>query len=303
MKLFQKRLTRHAFIDRNPWILLLPGLIVLAVLGVIPFGYSINLSLHNLDLSKPYLGNPFVGAANFASVFKDPRAIGAFANTLYIVGGEVLIETVLGLMVALLLHQIGKGKNIMLILIIFPMLISRVVVGLLWKILYNPLIGPINWFMNELFGVSDIAWLANPSLTKFSIIVAGVWQWTPFMVLILSAGLDMLPKDTYEAARIDGASVWKTFLYITIPLVTPVMGVAILFRGIEALRTFDLIYILTGGGPGTTSETVDIYAYLVGLSRGSRISYASALSVVLLAATILLFMILVRGLKGLRKEG
>jgi len=231
------------FIDKNPWILLLPGLIVLALLSLIPFGYAVNLSLHDLDLSKPYLGNPFVGAANFGYIFKDPRAIGAFANTLLIVGGAVLIETLLGLMVALLLHQIGKGKDIVIILMVLPMLLSRVVVALLWKILYHPVIGPINWFMNEFFGVSHIEWLANPFLTRFSVIMTDAWQWTPFMILILSAGLDMLPEDTYEAARIDGASPWKTFLYITIPLLIPVMGVAILFRGIEALRTFDLIYV------------------------------------------------------------
>lgn len=290
------------FIDKNPWILLLPGLIVLALLSLIPFGYAVNLSLHDLDLSKPYLGNPFVGAANFRYIFKDPRAIGSFANTLSIVGGAVLIETLLGLMVALLLHQIGKGKDIVIILMVLPMLLSRVVVALLWKILYHPVIGPINWFMTEFFGVSHIEWLANPFLTIFSVIMADAWQWTPFMILILSAGLDMLPEDTYEAAQIDGASPWKTFLYITIPLLTPVMGVAILFRGIEALRTFDLIYVLTAGGPGTTTETVDIYAYLIGLSRGSRISYASALSIVLLAATILLLTVFVRLLKGLRRE-
>jgi len=290
------------FIEKNPWILLLPGLIVLALLSLIPFGYAVNLSLHDLDLSKPYLGNPFVGAANFGYIFKDSRAIGAFANTLLIVGGAVLIETLLGLMVALLLHQIGKGKDIVIILMVLPMLISRVVVALLWKILYHPIIGPINWFMNEFFGVPHIEWLANPFLTRFSVIMADVWQWTPFMILILSAGLDMLPEDTYEAARIDGASPWKTFLYITIPLLAPVMGVAILFRGIEALRTFDLVYVLTAGGPGTTTETVDIYAYLIGLSRGSRISYASALSIVLLAATILLLTVFVRLLKGLRRE-
>lgn len=290
------------FIEKNPWILLLPGLIVLALLSLIPFGYSVNLSLHDLDLSKPYLGNPFVGAANFGYIFKDSRAIGAFVNTLLIVGGAVLIETLLGLMVALLLHQIGKGKDIVIILMVLPMLISRVVVALLWKILYHPIIGPINWFMNEFFGVHHIEWLANPFLTRFSVIMADAWQWTPFMILILSAGLDMLPEDTYEAARIDGASPWKTFLYITIPLLAPVMGVAILFRGIEALRTFDLVYVLTAGGPGTTTETVDIYAYLIGLSRGSRISYASALSIVLLAATILLLTVFVRLLKGLRRE-
>lgn len=290
------------FIDKNPWILLLPGLIALALLSLIPFGYAVNLSLHDLDLSKPYLGNPFVGAANFGYIFKDPRAIGAFANTLLIVGGAVLIETLLGLMVALSLHQIGKGKDIVIILMVLPMLLSRVVVALLWKILYHPVIGPINWFVNEFFGVSHIEWLANPFLTRFSVIMADAWQWTPFMILILSAGLDMLPEDTYEAAQIDGASPWKTFLYITIPLLTPVMGVAILFRGIEALRTFDLIYVLTAGGPGTTTETVDIYAYLIGLSRGSRISYASALSIVLLAATILLLTVFVKLLKGLRRE-
>lgn len=289
-------------IEKNPWVLLLPGLIVLALLSLIPFGYAINLSIHDVDLSKPYLGNPFVGLANFVNLFKDSRATGAFANTLLIVGGAVAIETLLGLAVAILLNQITKGKTLIIVLFMLPMLISRVVVALLWKILYHPVIGPINWFMDELFGISHIEWLANPSLTKFSIIVADVWQWTAFMILILSAGLEMLPKDTYEAAQIDGASSWKTFFYITIPLLTPVMGVAILFRGIEALRTFDLIYILTAGGPGTTTETVDIYAYLVGLSRGSRISYASAISIVLLVATILLLTFFVKIFKGLRRE-
>lgn len=291
------------FIEKNPWVLLLPGLIVLALLSLIPFGYAVNLSIHDVDLSKPYLGNPFVGFTNFVRLFKDARATGAFANTLLIVGGAVLIETLLGLVVAILLNQITKGKTLVTVLLVLPMLISRVVVALLWKILYHPVIGPINWFMGEFFGVPHIEWLANPSLTKFSIIVADVWQWTPFMILILSAGLEMLPRDTYEAAQIDGASSWKMFLHITIPLLTPVMGVAILFRSIEALRTFDLIYVLTAGGPGTTTETVDIYAYLVGLSRGSRISYASAISIILLGATILLLTVFVRLLKGLRSEG
>jgi len=291
------------FIEKNPWVLLLPGLIVLALLSLIPFGYAVNLSIHDVDLSKPYLGNPFVGFANFVRVFKDARATGAFANTLLIVGGAVVIETLLGLIVALLLNQIVKGKTLVTVLLVLPMLISRVVVALLWKILYHPVIGPINWFMGEFFGIPHIEWLANPSLTKFSIIIADVWQWTPFMILILSAGLEMLPRDTYEAAQIDGASSWKMFLHITIPLLTPVMGVAILFRSIEALRTFDLIYVLTAGGPGTTTETVDIYAYLVGLSRGSRISYASAISIILLGATILLLTVFVRLLKGLRSEG
>jgi len=291
------------FIEKNPWVLLLPGLIVLALLSLIPFGYAVNLSIHDVDLSKPYLGNPFVGLTNFVRLFKDARATGAFANTLLIVGGAVLIETLLGLVVAILLNQITKGKTLVTVLLVLPMLISRVVVALLWKILYHPVIGPINWFMGEFFGIPHIEWLANPSLTKFSIIVADVWQWTPFMILILSAGLEMLPRDTYEAAQIDGASSWKMFLHITIPLLTPVMGVAILFRSIEALRTFDLIYVLTAGGPGTTTETVDIYAYLVGLSRGSRISYASAISIILLGATILLLTVFVRLLKGLRREG
>lgn len=287
--------------EKYPGMLLVPAIVVLGVLTLIPFGNAVYLSLHAIDLSKPYLGRPFVGFENYLEVFNDERARNAFANTFILVGSAVGIQVILGLAVALLLQKIGKYKDTMLMLVIIPMLISRVVTALLWKILFHPMVGPINWFLTQKLGIPAVEWLANPILAKFSIIIADTWQWVPFMILIFSAGMETLSKHVYEAAAIDGASKWRTFLSITFPLLLPFILVGILFRVMEAMRTFDLIYVMTQGGPGISTETVDIYAYLVGLSKGARISYSATLAIILLVLTIGTFMIFIRLLKGERE--
>ncbi|HPZ40192.1 MAG TPA: sugar ABC transporter permease [Candidatus Atribacteria bacterium] len=275
------------------WLMLLPALIVLAAITFPPFFYSIYLSVHDVDLTKPYLGRPFVGVNNFITLFQDSRALNSFLNTGILVGSMVAIEFVLGLLIALLIDTYFPKATWLITLIIIPMTFPRVVVGLVWRIMLNPLIGVVNYLL-QFLGLGAVDWLADPTMAMVSIIAVDVWQWTAFIVLLLLAGFQTLPKEPFDAAKVDGASGMDVFRYITIPLLQPVIVVALVFRVIDALRTFDIVYIMTRGGPGTSTETVDIFAYYIGISEAGRISYAAAVSLVMLFVTIVLITIFLR---------
>lgn len=282
---------------RGPFFWLLPAVIVLFCITIFPFFYSLYLSLMRYDISKPYLGKSFVGLANYGRAITKPRAQNAFKVTAIFVLGSVSIQSCLGLGIALVVQKLAKWRTLLIGLIIVPMLLPKMIVGLLWRIMYHPLVGIVNYIFGVLFGIHDIEWLSDPSIALLSVIAVDVWQWTPFMILILSAGLEMLPKDPFESAQLDGANKFQIFIYITLPLLKPVFIVAFLFRLIEGLRTFDIMWVMTAGGPGITTETVDILAYLIGMSRGGKISYAAALAILLLIATILLLTLFTRRMK------
>lgn len=284
-------------LSKGPFFWLIPAVIVLVCITLFPFLYSVYLSTLNYDISKPYLGKNFVGLGNYLQALTNSRSLNSFRVTAVFVGTSVTIQSVLGLGVALVMQRLSRWRTLFIGLIIVPMLLPKMIVGLLWRIMYHPLVGVVNYLAGSMFNVHHIEWLSNPSLALFSVILVDVWQWTPFMILILSAGLEMLPKDPFEAAQLEGANGLQIFSHITLPLISPIFIVAFLFRLVEDLRTFDIMWVMTAGGPGTKTETVDIYAYLIGMSRGGKISYASTLSVLLLVFTILVLTIFTKTVK------
>lgn len=284
-------------LTKGPFFWLIPAVIVLVCITLFPFLYSIYLSTLNYDISKPYLGKNFVGLSNYVQALTNPRSLNSFRVTALFVGISVSIQSVLGLFVALVMQKLSKWRTLFIGLIIVPMLLPKMIVGLLWRIMYHPLVGVVNYLMGSILNIHHIEWLSNPSLALISVILVDVWQWTPFMILILSAGLEMLPKDPFEAAQLEGANGLQIFSHITLPLLSPIFIVAFLFRLVEDLRTFDIMWVMTAGGPGTKTETVDIYAYLIGMSRGGKISYASTLSILLLIFTILVLTIFTKAVK------
>jgi multiple sugar transport system permease protein len=279
----------------------LPALLILALITLPPFFYAIYLSLHDIDITKPYLGRNFVGLDNFVKIFSDKRAVGSFLNTGILIGSMVAIEFLLGLVLALVIDSFFKKSTWLITLIILPMTFPRVVVGLVWRVMLNPIVGVVNYLLQP-FGGGSVDWLARPGLALFSIILVDVWQWTPFMVLMLLAGLQSLPKAPFDAARVDGAGDFHIFRFITLPLLQPIIVVAVIFRIIDAMRTFDIVYILTRGGPGTSTETVDIFAYYMGISEAGRISYAASVSLIVLYVTIILITIFLRFTRQWREE-
>ncbi len=284
-------------LSKGPFFWLLPAMVVLLCITQFPFIYTVFLSLTNYDISRPYLGKPFIGLLNYANVLTDARSLNAFKVTALFVFVSVIVQCGIGLGVALVMQRLAKWRTLLISLIIVPMLLPKMIVGLLWRIMYHPLVGVVNFLVGAVFGVKNIQWLADPNLALMSVVIVDVWQWTPFMILILSAGLEMLPKDPFEAAQLDGASRFQMFAHITLPLIQPIFIVAFLLRLVEDLRTFDIMWVMTAGGPGTRTETVDILAYLVGMSRGGKISYASAMAVLLMIFTVIVLTIFMRRVK------
>lgn len=289
-------------LSKGPFFWLLPAVFVLLCITLFPFVYTLFLSVINYDISKPYLGKPFVGLLNYWNALSNSRSLNAFKVTAFFVVVSVCLQSGIGLGVALVMQRLARWRTLLISLIIVPMLLPKMIVGLLWRIMYHPLVGVVNYLMGKVFGVPSIEWLANPHIALLSVIIVDVWQWTPFMILILSAGLEMLPRDPFEAAQLDGVTKLQMFAYITLPLIQPVFVVAFLLRLVEGLRTFDIMWVMTAGGPGTTTETVDIFSYLVGMSRGGKISYASSMAVLLMIFTVILLTIFTRRMKKLETD-
>ena len=273
-----------------------PAFFIMFFVALVPFVFAVVLSLTDMNLMYPSPPK-FVGLQNFVELIHDKRFINALRNTFLFVTSSVLLELLLGLFLAYVIFISSKGfiRSILILFIAFPMMLPRVTTGLLWKFLYNPLFSPIG-FLFQKIGVT-FAPLSSPDTALFAVVFADFWQWTPFFILILLSGLEALPSSLFESASIDGASEKQKFLYVVFPMLKPIIWIAVMFRIIDALRTFDTIYVMTGGGPGISTETLDIYAYLIGISQGGRISYATAAAFVLLAISIAISSVLVKYFK------
>ena len=191
----------------------------------------------------------------------------------------------LGFIIALLLNSIEEGVKIYRTIFIIPLAISPVVIGLTWGMMLNPLFGIVNFLLKKFLGIRNIGWVTDIKLALPTVIMIDSWQWTPFMMLILYAGLQMLPKEPFEAAMIDGASIWQKFIYLTLPLLRPIIVIALIFRVMEAFKSFDIIYVVTHGGPARATETMTIRAYLESFSY-HRLEYGAAIGLIALIITI-----------------
>ena len=272
-------------------ILIGPAIAVLLSTSIIPLIYSVILSLQNFNLTNP-LGRKFVGFYQFVRAFNDPRLWESIKATFIILVPSLFLELVLGIIVALLLNRRAKGMNIIRSLILLPMMVTPVVVALVWGLIYNSNFGILNYLLS-LFGLGPVEWLSYPFWARFSLILVDVWQWTPFIILIVLAGLQSLPPLAFRAARVDGASSRQILRHITLPLLKPTIIVAALFRLLALLASFDAIYVLTGGGPGAATETLSMYIYKQGFVL-CDVSYASALSYIFLVISILICQRLVK---------
>jgi len=250
---------------------------VLLALTIYPLIYSVKISLQGET------GNWTL--QNFTRLIADQFFLRAMVQTVVYAAVALTFEFLIGLGLALLLDTQMRGRSVFRALLLLPMMLPPVVVGVVWRLMLNSNFGAVNGTLKTLGIKTDaLTWTASPKLAMASVIVADVWQWTPFMFLILLAGLQAIPQEPYEAALIDGSSAWQTFRHVTLPLLKPAILIALLLRTMDLLRVFDQIFILTEGGPGFATETVSLYIYRTAF-RFSNFGYAAAMSFVLLLIT------------------
>ena len=249
--------------DKNiKYLFTLPAVIFMLLMICFPIIYTIVVSLTNWSLSNP--GNiSFIGIQNYLNVFADERVWPAVLRTLYFSFVAVSIETILGVGIACFLNREFKGLNLVKTLFMLPMIATPVAIAYVWMLIYAPSIGFANFVLKALHLPPQL-WLASGDTVLNSLIIIDVWEWMPLIMLIVLAGLTTVPKELYESAAVDGANAWSVFRRITLPFITPTIIVAVLIRLIDCLKTFDIIYSTTLGGPGTASETLNTYSYILG---------------------------------------
>lgn len=280
-------------------LVVLPALLTLFVILVYPLGLSAYMSFHAFNLARPQ-DFQFVGPENYLQIVQSKEFARALTNTLTYVALAVPIEFAFGLILALALANIETGRGGIRMLLTLPMMLAPVAMGLMWKFMYNDQLGIINHLIRQL-GITDRPplWLADPSTALYSIIIVDIWATTPLIVILLLAGLLSIPQDYYEAAQIDGANALHAFRHITLPLLQPVILVALLLRGMDAFRVFDIVYTMTKGGPALRSDVLALFTYrtaFTDLSLGRAATIAWIMTIILLAGGLLL-------IRVLRREG
>lgn len=278
------------------YVLTIPVVVVLLGLLIFPLVFSLFISTQST--AKGMSNMVFVGLRNFKEIFTSPIYGNAAVVTAVFVACSVATSTVFGFAVALLLNEIRRGTGIFQAMFILPLAIAPVVTGLTFSMMFNPVFGVINYLF-ETVGLPALGWATEISTALITIIIVDTWQWTPFMIVIIYAGLQMLPAEVYEAADIDGAGYVQKFTQLTLPLLKPIIVIALLFRLMDAFRSFDIIYTLTAGGPGHATETVIIRVYQESL-RYYRLEIGAAIGILLL---IIITIVSNFALKALPKGG
>jgi multiple sugar transport system permease protein len=262
------------------WIIA-PAIFLLLLVGLFPLIYSLAVSFMRIDMMDT--DTSFHGLYNYANLFKDARLWQSLAHTLLITAIALPVELLLGLAMAYLFLDRMPGRQIFVSLLVLPTIISPIVAGATWRLMFDNQFGPINqilsWFAGERV---NALWTISSGLVYPAIVFCEIWQWTPFMFLILLAALSNVDKSLTDAAEIDGARFWRTFRYVVLPAIWPVMAIAILIRGLDLFRIFDIVYALTSGGPGTMTETVSLYAYTQGFKQFET-SYTAAIAFLVVA--------------------
>jgi ABC-type sugar transport system permease subunit len=270
---------------RLAWQLAAPALATILLVALFPLLWTAWESVHLHDLRMPWLGRPFIGADNYVEAAQDPRFWDALAHTLLFTAATVTIELTLGCVLALAMNRAFRGRALVRAAILVPWAIPTVVSALLWRFMFEGQSGIMNAMLVETGILREApVWFISSELAWVPAVLADVWKTTPFVALLLLAGLQNIDASLYEAARIDGASAWRQFRYVTLPLLKPAILVALIFRTLDAFRVFDLIYVMTGGGPGTSTEPIALYTFN-SLLQNLRFGYGSALSVIVFAIT------------------
>ncbi len=276
----------------TPWLFVAPCLIVILLVTIFPTIYSLGLSFTKWEVTLKE--KPFIGLGNYIALFQDERFLHSILITLIVVVVGVGIELILGFGLAQLLSTDMLGKRVIVAALLLPVMVMPVVVGYTWRLLWDAQYGPINQIIGWIIGKPfTYTWLAKTPTAIFAILVTDIWQWTPFMFLVFLSGLAVLDPEIFEAADIDGAGGWDKFWQLTIPLMRPIVIVALLIRGLDALKFFDIIFTLSGGGPGNSTETISFYIYQVGY-QFFRLGYGAAAAFVLLIFLAVLLTFLLR---------
>lgn len=292
----QNSFSRWANHNRK-WVLAAPAMIFTAAMILFPLGWTLYLSLTNAKGSVR-ADKDFIGLDNYATVFSDTaRFWPAVGRTLVFTGGTLIAQLVLGMIIALLLRKNFRGQGFVRIAVLMPLVATPVAVGMMWRLIFEPNIGIVNYLLVRL-GIPAQPWLAGENTALPTTMIIDIWQWTPMVALILLAGLTSIPEEMDEAASIDGASAWQRFWHVTLPILWPSVVVATLLRGIDALKTFDILYATKGRGGGSFNEveTLNVYAY--GLSFDyNNYGIASAVLILFFGLILLALFLLVRGNK------
>lgn len=275
----------------SAWLFLAPSLVVIALIVTFPLLYTLYQSLTDWVVTNPRPA-AFVGLGNYANLPSDARVVGALLRTVGFTLVAVALQMVLGVLMALAMNRTFFGRGFVRTLALLPIVATPVAVALVFVLMMNPSSGVFNVMLRAL-GLPGLNWIYGENTVLPSLVVVDTWQWTPFVMLIALAGLATLPKEPYESARIDGASGWQIFWRITLPMLAPTLFVALLFRLIDTLKLFDTIYAMTQGGPGTASETLNLYLYSLGFTY-FRMGYASSLVIALFALILGLALVLIK---------
>jgi multiple sugar transport system permease protein len=260
-------------------------LLVILIFG--PLAYSIVLSLYKWQITDINNSKPFVGLDNYVHLFTDPQVLTAVTNTLEYVVGSVGIELVLGFIIASALFEMTKGRKLANSLILLPMIIAPVITALIWRYMLDPQFGLVSQLLSLVGVKGGVPFFGSSQYALPSLMIVDIWQWTPFVVLILHAGMLGISEEQFEAARIDGAGRWRILRSIVIPGIAPQILLVLLFRTMDTYRIFDTVFVLTRGGPGTSTETIGLYTYQTGFSF-FNLGYAMTLSVFILVTVAII---------------
>lgn len=284
--------------------LLIPCFLFVIVFAFYPILHSFYLSLHKIVLGLPGLGQPFVGLENYRDLFRDKIAHHSLLNTLLFVFATTFFEILFGLIIALVLNHHFRGRGMVRAAILVPWAIPTVVSSQMWRFIFNDKYGLLNYILFRSDTSAYTAWLANPATAFAAIVVADVWKTSSFAGLLILAGLQVIPDELYEAAKIDGASAWQQLRKITLPLIKPALLIALLFRTMDAFRVFDLVFVMTQGGPADATNVLQFYGYKKIFAEG-LMGYGSTISVLVFLITFIIsiFYIKVIGTRLFQEKG
>ncbi len=279
---------RKAWRVPSYWPFVVPALVVVAGIIVFPWLFTIWMSMHEWKVGAP---TTFVGLANYMRLPTDPRFVEAVGHTVTYTLLSVILPVIFGTFAAVIFHQKFPFRGFLRGLFIMPMMATPVAVALVWTMMFHPQLGVLNYLLS-MVGLPAELWVFHPGSVIPSLVMVETWQWTPLVMLIVLGGLSAIPSEPYESARIDGANAWQMFRYITLPLITPFIFVASMIRMIDAVKSFDIIFAITQGGPGSASETINLYLYSVAfvyydIGYGSAIAVVFFVLIVVLAAIML----------------
>jgi|ERR1700722_15446082 len=279
--------------DRSlPYIYVGPIVLLLGLVSLFPLCYNVFTSLRSYNILNPE-DDKFVGSDNYLQAFRDSDFWNSLVITLIFSFAAVSLEMLFGMLLAVLLNRKNTtGRQVYRTLMMLPIIMTPIAVSYMWRIIYAPSTGILNYLLSRI-GISGPLWIADVHWALPSLIIVDVWQWTPFLGLIFLSGLMSLPHDLLEAAKIDGASAWKSFCYITLPLMRPIIVIAVLIRMIDSFKLFDIVYALTGGGPLRATEALNFFIYRIAF-KNLDIGYACALTITLLLMISLLSLGLVK---------